>query len=103
MKKEQEKIVIDLTRVDESFLVQMGAQLRLILNALFTGEFFPVSVRGSGPQVDAFTRALAGEKRYLSSMTQYGLDNPKTFKDKFKLDRSVKAFERDTGLVWPFK
>ena len=81
----------------------MGAKLRLILNALFTGEFFPVSVRGTGTQVDAFTRALAGEKRYLSSLSQYGLNNPKTYKDKFKLDRSVRAFEKDTGLVWPFK
>ena len=98
-----EKIVIDFTRVDESFLVMMGAQLRLVLNALFTGEYFPVSVRGTGTQIDSFVRTLAGEKRYLSSLTQYGLDNPKTFKDKFKLDRSVKSFERDTGLVWPFK
>jgi len=46
---------------------------------------------------------LAGEKRYLSSMSQYGLDNPRTFKDRFKLDRAVKSFEKDTGLVWPFK
>ena len=103
MQEEQKTIVIDLTRIDESFLVQMGAKLRLILNALFTGEFFPVAVRGTSSQMDAFTRALAGEKRYLSSLTQYGLNNPKTYKDKFKLDRSVKAFERDTGLVWPFK
>ena len=103
MKNQKKEIIIDFTRIDESFLVQMGAKLRLILNALFTGEFFPVSVRGTGTQVDAFTRALAGEKRYLSSLSQYGLNNPKTYKDKFKLDRSVRAFEKDTGLVWPFK
>ena len=101
--KEQKEITIDFTEINESFLVQMGAQLRMILDALFTGEFFPVRVRGTSSQIDAFTRALAGEKRYLSSLTQYGLDNPKTFKDKYKLDRSVKFFERDTGLVWPFK
>jgi len=103
LKNQKKEIIIDFTRIDESFLVQMGAKLRLILNALFTGEFFPVSVRGTGTQVDAFTRALAGEKRYLSSLSQYGLNNPKTYKDKFKLDRSVRAFEKDTGLVWPFK
>jgi len=100
---EKEKIVIDFTKVDESVLVAMGAQLRMVLNALFTGEYFPVSVRGSQTQIDSFTRALAGEKRYLSSMAQYGLNNPKTFRDKYKLEKSIKSFEKDTGLVWPFK
>lgn len=101
--KEKAPIVIDFNKIDESFLVSMGAKLRLILNALFTGEFFPVSVKGSGTQIDSFMRALSGEKRYLSSLSQYGLDNPKTLKDKYKLGKSVKSFERDTGLVWPFK
>jgi len=99
----KEPIVIDFTKIDESFLVAMGARLRMVLDALFTGEYFPVSVKGSPAQVDSFVRTLAGEKRYLSSLSQYGLNNPKTFKDKFKLDRSIKSFERDTGLVWPFK
>ncbi len=96
-------IVIDFSKIDESFLVAMGARLRLILDALFTGEYFPVSVKGSPQQVDSFVKTLAGEKRYISSLSQYGLNNPKTFRDKFKLDRSIKSFERDTGLVWPFK
>jgi hypothetical protein len=99
----REPIVIDFTKIDESFLVAMGARLRMVLDALFTGEYFPVSVKGSPQQVDSFVKTLAGEKRYLSSLSQYGLNNPKTFRDKFKLDRSIKSFERDTGLVWPFK
>jgi len=101
MKKEP--IVIDFTRIDESFLIAMGARLRLILNALFTGEFFPVSVKGNRTQIDSFIRTLAGEKRYLSSLSQYGLDNPKTLRDRYSLGRSIASFERDTGLVWPFK
>ena len=100
---DKEPIVIDFTKIDESFLVSMGARLRLILNALFTGEFLPVAVKGSSSQIDSFIRALGGEKRYLSSLSQYGLDNPKTLKDRYKLNKSVKAFESDTGLVWPFK
>jgi hypothetical protein len=99
----QEKIIIDFTKIDESSLIAMGAQMRLVLNALFTGEFFPVSVRGSQTQIDSFLRTLAREKRYISSMSQYGLDNPKVFRDKYKLDKSVRSFEKDTGLVWPFK
>lgn len=101
MKKET--LVIDFNKVDESTLISMGAQLRLVLNALFTGEFFPVSVRGSSTQIDSFVRALAGEKRYLSSLSQYGLNNPKVLRDRYKLEKSVKSFEKDTGLVWPFK
>tara|TARA_B100000282_G_C31707357_1_gene479366 strand:+ start:909 stop:1220 length:312 start_codon:yes stop_codon:yes gene_type:complete len=103
MKEPKEEIVIDFQKVDETFLIAMGARLRMILDALFTGEYFPVSVRGSESQVDSFVRALAGEKRYLSSLSQYGLDNPKTLRDKYKLKKSVSSFERDTGLIWPFK
>ena len=103
MQDRTEKIVIDFNKVDETFLIAMGARMRMVLNALFTGEYFPVSVKGSQAQIDSFIRALSGEKRYLSSLTQYGLDNPKTLKDKYKLNKSVKSFERDTGLVWPFK
>ena len=102
MKQEQE-IVIDFSKIDESFMAAYGARLRMLLNILFTGEYFPVSVRGSSSQIDSFIKALSGEKRYLSSLTQYGLDNPKTLRDKYKLNKSVKSFERDTGLVWPFK
>ena len=101
MKKE--KIIIDFTKIDESTLIAMGAQMRIVLDALFTGEYFPVSVRGSRTQVDSFVRALAGEKRYLSSMSQYGLNNPKVLRDKYRLEKSVRSFEKDTGLVWPFK
>ena len=101
MKKEE--VVIDLNSLNESMLVAMGAQLRLVLNALFTGEYFPVSIRGTQNQIDSFVRTLAREKRYLSSLSQYGLDNPKVFKDKYRLEKSVKSFEKDTGLVWPFK
>ena len=103
MQDRTEKIVIDFNKVDETFLIAMGARMRMVLNALFTGEYFPVSVKGSQAQIDSFIRALSGEKRYLSSLTQYGLDNPKTLKDKYKLNKSVRSFERDTGLVWPFK
>tara|TARA_B100000963_G_C22563732_1_gene642655 strand:- start:622 stop:927 length:306 start_codon:yes stop_codon:yes gene_type:complete len=101
MKKDP--IIIDFTKIDESFLIAMGARLRLILNALFTGEFFPVSIKGNRNQIDSFIKTLAGEKRYISSLSQYGLDNPKTLRDRYKLNKSIKSFEKDTGLIWPFK
>ena len=33
----------------------------------------------------------------------YGLDNPRTYKSKSKLKNAVTAFEKATGLKWPFK
>lgn len=101
MKKEE--IIIDFTKIDESTLIALGAQMRIVLDALFTGEYFPVSVRGSQRQIDSFIKTLAGEKRYLSSLSQYGLNNPKVLRDRYRLEKSVKSFEKDTGLVWPFK
>jgi len=99
----QKEIVIDFNLITESYLNMFAADVRLLLNVLFTGSYFPVRVRGSKSEVSAFTRALAGEKRYITSLHQYGLNNPKTYRDKFKLDAAVKSFEAETGLRWPFK
>ena len=47
--------------------------------------------------------ALGSEARYIKSARDYGLNNPKTFKNKNKLTKAVKGFEKATGLKWPFK
>ena len=36
-------------------------------------------------------------------MKKHGLDKPGVGKSKAKLDKAVKNFEKDTGIVWPFK
>lgn len=97
-------IIIDFTILQEGeFLTSQSVNIKLLMNALFTGSFFPVQVKGSPMQVDRFTRALAAEKNYVSAFNNYGLNNPATYRSKYRLDSAVKRFERDTGLIWPIK
>jgi hypothetical protein len=100
-----EEIVLDFTKLDEApmFLMQQGAQLERVLNVLFTGSPFPVKVRGTGKQLDRFAQALAAEKTYAAAFNKYGLDNPATYRSKYRLGSAVNKFERDTGLVWPVR
>ena len=39
----------------------------------------------------------------MTSAKKFGLDDPRTYKSKTKLDKAIKDFEKTTGLVWPFK
>mgnify|MGYP001181153220 CR=1 FL=1 len=100
---EVEPIVFDFTRIDEGFMTIEATKLKLLMNALFTGSYFPVQVRGNPMQIDRFTRALAAEKDYVAAFNNYGLNNPATYRSRYKLDSAVRKFERDTGLVWPIK
>jgi len=106
--KEEEitPIVIDLTngdKLDESWLRMMGFGIKAILNRMFGGSSVPVSLKGNKSDIKSFTTAIGKEKRYMDSLKRYGLDNPKTFKNKSKLDKATSAFTRKTGLKWPFK
>ncbi len=62
-----------------------------------------VSVKGSPSQISAFFTALNREKRYMDSYIKNGLDDPSTMVSKYELDKSVRNFEYETGLKWPFK
>ena len=70
---------------------------------MFGGTSIPVSVTGTKKQIGSFQKALGHEARYLKAMKKYGLDNPAAHKSKASLDRAIKNFESDTGIVWPFK
>ena len=100
---EVETLVIDLTRMDEGFMTMEATKLKLLMNDFFTGSYFPVEVKGNPMQIDRFTRALAAEKNYIAAFNNYGLNNPATYRSRYKLDAAVRRFERDTGLVWPIK
>jgi|TARA_B100000214_G_C23733512_1_gene519925 hypothetical protein len=99
----EEEIVIDLNSLNESFLTAMGARIKTLLSAMFLGSYLPVRIRGTKTQFDRFAKALGAEKKYISSFNQYGLNNPATYKSRYKLDSAIKKFESDTGLIWPFK
>lgn len=100
---EENEVVIDLTKetLDESWLRMFGTGVSAILNAMFGGTRIPVTVRGNRQEVQAFAKTLSKEKKYLDSYQKFGLDNPKTYRSKFQLNKAVKDFERATGIQWP--
>jgi hypothetical protein len=106
--KNLNEIKVDLNelkkhKLDESFLRMFGAWIKYILNSMFGGFDIPVSVTGNKREVEAFGRAVAGEKKYIDSAKRYGLNHATTYKNKAVLDTATKNFERETGLKWPFK
>mgnify|MGYP003110580840 FL=1 len=107
--EEQKSYELDLTVADkgllnESFLSAFGYMTKLIMQRMFgQGPEIPIAIKGNEQQVGSFAHALASEKRYMESFMRFGLDDPKTYKNRARLDQAVSEFERSTGLVWPFK
>lgn len=89
--------------IDESYLSALGAQVELLLKHMFGFSMTPAKIRGTKSQVSSFARALGNERRYLTSFERHGLSNPRTMGDRHKLEKAVMAFERETGIKWPFK
>ena len=102
-------IIIDLDELKsgklEEFnvLQMMGSGIKMLLRQMFGGSSIPVTVKGSRGDVKSFARALGSEKRYMQAYKKYGLNDPRTYKSRFKLNKSVRDFERKTSLKWPFK
>ncbi len=102
-------IVIDFTQigpdgqVNESFLAMFGSTIKMIMKRMFGGDSIPIQVKGNRRQVKAFGRTLAGEKNYYKNYMKYGLNDPKTYRSKYSLNKQVRKFERATGIKWPFK
>jgi len=116
-------VVIDLNiaksgEVNEIFLKFWGDVVKGIMLRMFgkerpskigTSIYGGVSaspgykVRGTPSQIKAFGNALQSEKSYIKAYQKYGLDDPKTHKNKSYLKRSISRFERETGLKWPFR
>ena len=99
-------IKIDLTignSINESWLSMFGANIKGIMGAMFGGTSMPVEVVGSRRQVDSFSRALGSEKKYLEAMNKHGLNDPSVTRNKAALDKAIRNFESETGIVWPFK
>ena len=105
--KDLAPIHIDLesNQLNESFLLMFGTVVKMILQRMFGQDVYlpEISISGSTSQMESFARALAGENRYFESYVKHGLNNPQTYRDKYKLDAAVNQFTRDTGIQWPFK
>ena len=94
-------IVIDFAEMrsrdlkEFSYYSMMGSWVKMIIDNMFGTSLssMGVKVRGTEREVKTFTNAIR----------DYGLDNPRTYKSKSKLKNAVTAFEKATGLKWPFK
>lgn len=87
----------------ESFLHSFGYMVKGLLKAMFGGSIPKTKIRGKPVEVQAFADALASERNYLKALKDYGLDNPRSHKNKAELKSSVKKFESRTGVKWPFE
>ena len=87
--------------LNESFIRMFGSFLENILGVMFSGGSMPVTVRGTNPEVKSFIDVIKREKRYFDSYKKFGLHNPSTYRDKYKLNRAVENFEKATGLIYP--
>ena len=90
-------------QLDENMLKVFDAWIQYLLEKMFKRTRVPVRVVGNRIQVDRFTSALVGEKKYMDSIKRHGLDSPMTYKQRAKLNRSIQMFEKETGISWPLK
>ena len=90
-------------KLNESFLAMFGHWVKTIVSRMFGGAPLPVSVQGTPSEVNAFARAVGQEKKYIETARDFGLDNPRTYKDNAILNKAVGSFEKVTGIKWPFK
>ncbi len=89
--------------LNEVWLPQLSRAIRVILNKLFGGVEVPVKVTGNKLQIITFAKAIAREKSYIIAAAKYGLDHPKTYKNKYLLQKAIANFERAAEIKWPFK
>lgn len=91
--------------INESFLTMFGGAVKMMLKRMFGGgnRFVDnVKVRGKESEVESFVNALKKEKDYMKAFHKYGLDDPRSLKQKGELEKAVKDFESETGISWPF-
>jgi hypothetical protein len=90
-------------KLDESFLRMFGGLIKLLMQRMFGMSTPEINIRGTENQIAALKDALSHEKKYLQTFYSLGLDNPRTYRSKAELDKAISAFEKTTGLRWPFK
>ena len=88
-------------KLKEGFIRTFGIKLKGLLKKMFGGEKVPIIVKGSPREIRAFARALIREKDYWKMYQKYGLNDPKTYRSKYRLKRAIHDFERMTDMDWP--
>ncbi len=102
----ESKDVIDLSRkhLNERLYTQFARDVgRMLIDLYHAGIEVPMMLRGTQSEINAFMKALQGEKSYMDSYMKHGLNDSRTISNKQTLSRAVAKFENETGLRWPFK
>jgi len=94
---------LDKVLTERAYSKFAGQVRSTLLDLYYAGFNIPLRLMGSTSQINSFMKALSSEKRYMDSYIKNGLNDPKTMNSKYTLERSVKSFEKETGLRWPFK
>ena len=89
--------------VNEIWLQLFGGAIQAIISKMFGGGAIPVKVKGAKEEISSFAKTIGREKRYMKAVSKYGLNDPRVYKDKFKLRKAIANFERTTGIKYPFK
>ena len=106
----EEQMIIDLS--DNSLkeyadLARLGGKIKYMMWAMFgtTSDMYDssVKVKGTKQQIQSFAAALAAEGSLMKAVQKHGLNDPRIQNSKTALHMAVSNFERDTGIVWPFK
>ena len=87
----------------ESFLASFGYLVKSLLKGMFGNRVPQSKIIGTRSEVEAFAKAMGSERDYLATLQSYGLDNPRSVRNKVVLKKNVSNFERKTGLKWPFE
>ena len=89
--------------LNEVFLRMFGFAIQKILDRMFGGGSLPVKIKGNKAEIASFAQTIGREKKYMSAVAKHGLNDPRVYKDKFKLRKAIANFERTTGIKYPFK
>jgi hypothetical protein len=91
--------IFDMLDIRNQVLIKVTVQS---LQALFSGRDLPNhKIKGTRSQVNSFLKTLMDEKRYMASVIENGLEDPRTYRQKAQLDVAMKNFKRQTGMEWP--
>lgn len=101
-------IILDLKalqkkKLDESFLRAFGSTIETIIGRMFGLNKTPIRIKGTKTDIEAFTKVLNSEKKYIEAWKYYGLDDPRVLSNKSTLENAIKVFEKATGIIYPFK
>ena len=101
-------VVIDLglkrrNELTEQTLMQLGADIKYMIGRMFQGAPINAMFKGTRSELAAFGKAMFREKKYMDSYLKHGLNDPRVLKNRYKLERAIQKFEKETGIKWPLK